>query len=82
MHMRLTNKTVFVRYVGTNHQIDYNRLDDWVGRLKVWKEQGIEEIDFFVHQNIENASPLLSAYFIKKLNNELELDLIVPKMDK
>jgi len=52
LHMRLTNATAFVRYVGANHKSDYNRLNDWVVRLKAWKESGIKEIDFFIHQNI------------------------------
>jgi len=78
MHMRLTNATAFVRYVGANHESDYARLDDWVERIKIWKQQGIKEIDFFVHQNIEKESPLLSAYFIKKLNTDLGYDLRIP----
>jgi len=78
LHMRLTNTTAFVRYVGANHPSDYARLDDWVTRLKEWQEQGIEEIDFFIHQNIEKESPLLSAYFIKKLNEELGSHLKIP----
>ena len=82
MHMRLTNTTAFVRYVGANHPSDYIRLDDWIMRLKQWKEQGIKEIDFFIHQNIEKESPLLSAYFIKKLNKELGYSLTIPNKDK
>jgi uncharacterized protein YecE (DUF72 family) len=78
MHMRLTNATAFVRYVGANHPSDYNRLDDWLARLKDWKQQGVKEIDFFIHQNIEKESPLLSAYFIKKLNKALGYNLKVP----
>ncbi len=82
MHMRLTNATAFVRYVGANHETDYSRLDDWVKRLKIWKDSGIKEIDFFIHQNIEKESPLLSAYFIKKLNSELGYTLTVPNESK
>ena len=81
MHMRLTNATAFIRYVGANHSSDYSRLGDWVERLKDWKEQGIKEIDFFVHQNIEKESPLLSAYFIRKLNDALGYDLKIPNDD-
>ncbi|MEW4924451.1 DUF72 domain-containing protein [Algibacter sp. 2305UL17-15] len=81
MHMRLTNGTAFVRYVGANHPTDYSRLDDWVKRLKTWKDQGIKEIDFFIHQNIEKESPLLSAYFIKQLNSELGYSLTIPNDD-
>ncbi|GAA4296471.1 DUF72 domain-containing protein [Aestuariibaculum suncheonense] len=78
MHMRLTNATAFVRYVGANHSSDYTRLDDWIERIKLWTGQGVKEIDFFIHQNIEKESPLLSAYFIKKLNSELGYNLKVP----
>ncbi|WP_339916609.1 DUF72 domain-containing protein [Yeosuana marina] len=81
MHMRLTNATAFVRYVGANHASDYDRLDDWILRIKDWKEQGIKEIDFFIHQNIEKESPLLSAYFIRKLNQELGYSLTIPNDD-
>ena len=82
MHMRLTNATAFVRYVGANHSNDYSRLDDWVERLKLWTEQGIKEIDFFIHQNIEKESPLLSAYFIKRLNKELGYNLKIPNEEE
>lgn len=81
MHMRLTNSTAFIRYVGANHPSDYTRLDDWVQRIKEWKTQGIKEINFFIHQNIEKESPLLSAYFIQKLNNTLGYNLKIPNED-
>lgn len=81
MHMRLTTPKAFVRYVGANHPTDYNRLEDWVARLKTWQDLGIKEIDFFVHQNIEKESPLLSAYFIEKLNSTLDCDLRIPNKD-
>lgn len=81
MHMRLTNGTAFVRYVGANHESDYKRLDDWIERLKDWKDQGVKEIDFFIHQNIEKESPLLSAYFIRKLNDVLGYNLKIPNED-
>lgn len=78
MHMRLTNATAFVRFVGANHPSDYARLDDWVERLDTWKDQGVKEIDFFIHQNIEKESPLLSAYFINLINTKLGYQLTVP----
>lgn len=81
MHMRLTNPSAFIRYVGANHESDYSRLDDWVERLSQWKAQGIEEINFFVHQNIEKESPLLSAYFIQKLNDAIGTNLKIPNED-
>jgi uncharacterized protein YecE (DUF72 family) len=78
LHMRLTTPVAFIRYVGANHESDYKRLDDWFKRIKLWKEEGLQELYFFVHQNVEKASPLLSAYFIKRLNKELGEKLTVP----
>ncbi|WP_438422913.1 DUF72 domain-containing protein [Aquimarina macrocephali] len=78
LHMRLTNDEAFVRYVGANHETDYTRLDDWVKRLSTWKDQGINQIHFFVHQNLEVESPLLSKYFIKELNAHIGTQLGLP----
>ena len=79
LHMRLTNNEAFVRYVGANHESDYNRLDDWVERLADWNTKGLKNINFFVHQNMELESPLLSVRFIEKLNKKLGINLIIPK---
>ncbi len=78
LHMKLTNKDAFIRYNGANHESDYTRLDEWFERIKVWIDNGLENLYFFVHQNVEQASPLLSKYFIKKFNNELGYNLLVP----
>ncbi|MEQ9404834.1 MAG: DUF72 domain-containing protein [Cyclobacteriaceae bacterium] len=78
LHMRLTSPDVFVRYVGANHESDYSRLDDWMIRIKQWADAGMENLYFFVHQNLEKESPVLSAYMTKKLNDELGLNLIIP----
>ena len=80
MHMRLTTPTAFVRWVGANHpESDRARLDEWVERIASWKDHGLKELNFFVHQNIEKESPLLSAYFIDKLNKRLGTELQIPK---
>lgn len=78
MHMRLTNDEAFIRYVGANHESDYSRLDAWVERIREWKEQGLKHLHFFVHQNMEVESPLLSAYFINKLNDSGLATLKIP----
>lgn len=78
LHMRLTTPVAFVRYVGANHDSDYARLDDWIRRIKIWKEQGLEKLYFFVHQNLEKASPLLSAHFIQNFNAEFGTSLKIP----
>ncbi len=79
MHMRLTNNEAFVRYVGANHESDYSRLEDWVDKLDSWRKMGLKNIHFFVHQNMELESPLLSASFIKRLNERMNCNLNIPK---
>lgn len=78
MHMRMTNGEAFIRFVGANHPSDYDRLDAWVERLKSWTDQGLQQIDFFIHQNTEKESPLLAEYFVKKINSAMNLDIPVP----
>lgn len=82
LHMRLTTTSAFIRYVGANAESDYTRLDDWLQRIKLWKEEGLQNVYFFVHQNIELASPLLSAYFIEKVNQEFGTEIHVPVMSE
>ncbi|MDF2932717.1 MAG: hypothetical protein K0R36_2048 [Chryseobacterium sp.] len=80
LHMRLTTPNAFIRYVGANAESDYERLDDWLNHLTKWKKEGLQNLYFFVHQNLEKASPLLSAYFIENMNKEWKTDIIIPKM--
>lgn len=80
LHMRLTTPNAFIRYVGANAESDYERLDDWLERLTQWKKEGLQNLYFFVHQNLEKASPLLSAYFIENMNKEWKTEITVPKM--
>ncbi len=79
LHMRLTNSTAFIRYNGANHKTDYTRLDDWLKRIEEWYKLGLKNLYFFVHQNIEEASPLLSAYFIEKFNKRFNMSMKIPK---
>jgi uncharacterized protein YecE (DUF72 family) len=68
LHMRLTNRKAFIRYVGANHRSDYDRLEPWAKRIAAWRKLGLKEVYFFLHQNREEESPKLAAEFIKKLN--------------
>lgn len=80
LHMRLTSDTAFIRFNGANHRSDYARLRDWIDRLEEWRDQGLQNIYFFIHQNVERASPLLSAYFIRKANKRFGTRLKIPKL--
>jgi uncharacterized protein YecE (DUF72 family) len=81
-HMRLTNANLRIpcTTVGANvPESDRERLDEWVDRIAAWKKAGLQNLYFFVHQNIEKESPLLSAYFIEKLNKKIKSKLTPPR---
>lgn len=78
LHMRLTSPVAFIRYVGANHPSDVTRLEDWIPRIKKWKEEGLQKLYFFVHQNDEVESPLLATHFIEQLNKALKINVPVP----
>ncbi len=79
MHMRMTTATPFIRWVGANHESDFARLDEWIERIAKWKKLGMRRLYFFVHQNVEERSPLLSAYFIERLNKKIGTKLHIPR---
>src|SRR5262249_556318 len=75
-HMSLTIPKTFIRYAGNDlHKTDYMRIDDWVGRLKLWLDQGVKEVYFFIHMHDEARSPELTVYLIDKLNQVGGLNL-------
>lgn len=78
LHMRLTTPSAFVRYVGANHASDYTRLDEWVTRIGQWRDAGLQQLYFFIHQNVEVESPLLATHFIAKLRSDLGIEVRGP----
>ncbi|MBL0182124.1 MAG: DUF72 domain-containing protein [Chitinophagaceae bacterium] len=79
-HMYLTVPKVFIRYVGNSlHKTDYTRINEWIGRMKYWLDNGLEELYFFMHMHDEATSPELTVYLVDKMNKELGLSLIKPK---
>jgi len=81
VHMHLTTADVVIRFVGNNlHESDYTRIDAWVDRFKVWQEQGLQSIWFFVHQFDERTVPPLCDYLIKQINSKLNLQVKGPSL--
>lgn len=80
LHMRLTTPSAMVRFVGNGlHPTDYSRIDTWVERLKIWFENGLQQLYFFVHEPDNTLAPELAIYLIEKLNKECGLELKLPK---
>lgn len=79
VHMRLTKPSAFVRFVGNDlDPTDYTRADEWVQRIKSWKDQGLETLYFFMHQNEEVNSPQMCQYVIQELNRHCGTNIPEP----
>jgi uncharacterized protein YecE (DUF72 family) len=79
LHMRLTTPSVVVRFVGNDlHPTDYQRIDDWVLRLKSWFEAGLEEVYFFTHEPDNLNAPRLARYFVDKIEASFEASVRAP----
>lgn len=79
LHMRLTTAKSFIRFVATNHPIDYERLEEWISVIKSWRLAGLQQLNFFIHQDIQIDTPLLLTYFIKRMNQEFNLQVRYPQ---
>jgi len=80
VHMELPTPHTFIRFVGNSlHPTDYTRIDEWVARIKQWRELGLQSVWFFMHQHDERYSPELADYVVEKINKELGLNLMRPK---
>ncbi|TSD66359.1 DUF72 domain-containing protein [Inquilinus sp. KBS0705] len=79
VHMDLTTTDAFIRFVGNNLvDSDYKRMDEWVERIKIWADQGLRSLWFFMHQNDERFVPDACIYFIKQLNAGLGTSVQAP----
>lgn len=79
VHMHLTIPECFIRFVGNGlHPTDYTRIDEWVQRIKIWMNSGLEKCYFFMHQHEELHSPELIKYFIEQMNMHCGTDIKLP----
>jgi uncharacterized protein YecE (DUF72 family) len=68
LHQRLTTTTAIVRFIGNDvEQSDFSRLDDWVEKLKLWFDLGLNEVYFFTHSPDNLYAPKLSKNFEDKI---------------
>lgn len=81
VHQSLSVPTAVIRFVGNElHPTDYSRVDEWVQRLKVWFEQGLQTLYFFVHCGSNHYAPDLALYFIRQLNATCGLQIAEPRL--
>lgn len=78
-HMHLTAPRTMIRFVANNlHPTDHLRIDQWVERIRLLVNNGLEELYFIIHMEQEKHSPELAGYFIDKLNAACGLQLKKP----
>lgn len=79
VHMELPTPHAFIRFVGNSlHPTDYSRIDEWVARIKQWRDMGLQSVWFFMHQHDERYSPELADYVVERINKELGMNLRRP----
>lgn len=67
-HMHLTIPRAFIRYVGNNmHPTDFTRIDAWVERIKLWLDNGLQQLFFIMHMEEELCAPEMSIYMADKI---------------
>lgn len=72
LHMRVCGSYLMVRFVGNAtetelHPTDYQRVDDWIGRIKYYIDQGVSEIYFFPHEPDNLLAPELAEYICQRV---------------
>ena len=83
LHQKLTSERVVIRFVGNGlHQTDYERINDWVQRLKIWFEWGLHEVFFFVHQPDNLLAPELTLYLAEQIERTFAAELRIPSVCK
>jgi uncharacterized protein YecE (DUF72 family) len=71
LHGSVTSSFSFVRFLGNQlHPSDYLRIEDWIDRIGEWKEAGLKELYFFMHQPDDADAPELISDLIQKLNRK------------
>jgi uncharacterized protein YecE (DUF72 family) len=78
VHQSLSVSKAVIRWIGNDHPTDYQRIDEWVERLKLWIEQGLEELWLFVHTTENIKAPEMTTYWIQQLNRHNNLKIVVP----
>ena len=74
IHMELSTPAAFIRFVGNGDEFawsDRERIDTWVERIKIWLDQGLEDVFFFLHQHDEKDTPIIANYTIEQFNTHL-----------
>lgn len=81
LHMRLTNTTAMLRFVGNGlHSTDYQRTDAWIERLLQWAGAGLKKVYFFAHEPDNVQAPELAEYIFNSLKTNRAVAIRGPEL--
>lgn len=79
LHQKLTLGTALIRFVGNSLDVtDYQRIDEWVLRLKAWFEAGLREVFFFTHEPDNLLAPELALYLTQQIKQTFDAEVRCP----
>ena len=80
LHQRLTTGSAFIRFNGHGGgELDFRRLDEWCGRIRLWMDAGLRELYFFTHMDPPDQTVELGAHLLGGLRRATGLDLRQPR---
>lgn len=83
VHMYLSKPESFIRFVGNGlDKTDYTRIDDWVSRMQLWMDEGLNKLYVMMHQHNRIDAPVLNKYLVQKLNKKCNLHLKIPELQE
>ncbi|MBI1182811.1 DUF72 domain-containing protein [bacterium] len=83
LHMYLSNNKVYIRLMGNKlHPSDYQRIDNWIERLNIWIDKGLDTVYFYVNQPtpVKGNAFELVTYFAQRFNEVVGTNLRIPKI--
>ena len=79
LHMHLTIPKIMIRFVVNDHPTDEKRIHDWATKFKVWLDQGIQEIYFFIHFEEESITLDIAKLAVDTFNSKC--GEMIPKLE-
>jgi hypothetical protein len=80
LHQTLSGRAAFIRFLGNKlHHSDFARLDAWIDRLTVWKNQGLARAFLFLHQPDEGLVPELAQHLETRVRLQLDPTWTAPR---
>lgn len=78
-HTSLTSSILMIRFVGDGPDpTDHKRWNDWMSRIKRWKDSGLKDLYVFVHEPGDLNTANMGAIIVRTINQELGLKLDDP----